>query len=76
MQPGKWRVSLDLSHPDGASINDWIDTALCSLAYTNMDDAATKIMQLDHRTLLVKVDTEAAYRNINVPVHPQDRRML
>ena len=30
-QPGKWRLIVDLSHPKGASINDGIDPALCSL---------------------------------------------
>lgn len=73
-QPGRWRVILDLSHPDGASVNDGIDTALCSLAYTTVDEAAARILQLGRQTLLAKVDVEAAYRN--VPVHPEDRWLL
>ena len=32
-QPGKWRLILDLSSPDGMSINDGIDKELSSLQY-------------------------------------------
>ena len=30
---GKWRLIVDLSSPDGASVNDGIDPDLCSLTY-------------------------------------------
>ena len=29
-QPGKWRLIVDLSHPEGRSINDFISSQLCS----------------------------------------------
>ena len=33
-QVGKWRLIVDLSYPEGRSINDGIDSKLCSLRYT------------------------------------------
>ena len=30
---GKWRLIVDLSHPEEASINDGIDKALVSISY-------------------------------------------
>ena len=34
---GKWRLILDLSLPEGFSINDEIKRELCSLSYTSDD---------------------------------------
>ena len=39
-QPGKWRLIVDLSHPEGRSVNDWIDSSLTSLHYVWLDDIA------------------------------------
>lgn len=33
-QPGKWRLIVDLSAPDGQSVNDGIAKSLSSLSYT------------------------------------------
>ena len=41
--PGKWRLILDLSSPEGQSVNDGIDPELCSLSYVSVDDAAQAI---------------------------------
>ena len=38
-QPGKWRLILDLSDPEGNSVNDGIEPDLCSLTYASIDDA-------------------------------------
>ena len=73
-QPGKWRLILDLSSPRGHSVNDGIDPHLCSLSYSRVDDAATRILALGRGTLLVKVDIQSAYRLI--PIHPDDRHLL
>ena len=40
-QANKWRLILDLSHPEGSSVNDGIDPSLCSLQYTSVDDIKT-----------------------------------
>ena len=39
LQPGKWRLIVDLSSPAGASVNDAIDPSFCSLSYASVDDA-------------------------------------
>ena len=33
-KPNKWRLIVDLSSPNGASVNDGIDKETCSLSYT------------------------------------------
>ena len=68
---GKWRLITDLSFPPGQSVNDGIDPALCSLAYTTVDQVAEVVTRLGTAALLAKVDIESAYRLI--PVHPHDR---
>lgn len=71
---GKWRLITDLSFPDGASVNDGISSALCSLSYTTVDKVAKAAAQLGPGALIAKADIKAAYRI--VPVHPEDRRLL
>ena len=73
-QPGKWRLIVDLSSPNGYSVNDGIAPELCSLKYASVDQAVENILGLGQGTLLAKVDVEHAYRNI--PVHPDDRSLL
>ena len=73
-KPNKWRLIVDLSHPAGASINDGIDHALCSLRYTKVEEIASAVLQLGKGTELAKADIKAAYRI--VPVHPEDRHLL
>ena len=68
---GKFRLITDLSFPVGYSINDGIQSELCSLSYTSVDDVASIVYRLGRGSLLAKVDVESAYRLI--PVHPQDR---
>ena len=73
-QKGKWRLILDLSHPENYSVNDGIDPELCSLSYTSVDHAAKMIVAQGKGALLAKLDLESAYRMI--PVHPVDRPLL
>ena len=73
-QPGKWRLIVDLSHPKGSSVNDGVESELCSLSYASADDVVSMILQKRQGTLLAKLDLESAYRII--PVHPQDRHLL
>ena len=72
--PGKWRLITDLSYPEGGSVNDGIDPAVCSLQYTSVERVATAAQSLGAGTLLAKVDVKSAYRLI--PVHPADRPLL
>ena len=73
-QPGKWRLIVDLSSPNGSSVNDFIDSSLCSLTYASVEDAAAFVLKAGRGTLLAKLDIRSAYRN--VPVHPGDRHLL
>ena len=36
-KPDKWRLIVDLSSPEGSSINDAISKELCSVAYSSID---------------------------------------
>lgn len=73
-QPGKWRLITDLSSPKGASVNDGISSALCSLSYKSVDDAVCTVARLGLGAWLAKFDIASAYRLVSV--HPQDRLLL
>ena len=60
-KPDKWRLIVDLSSPEGHSVNDAIRRDLCSVLYTK-------------GCLLAKLDLKEAYRA--VPVHPSDQGLL
>ena len=68
--PGKWRLIVDMSHPEG---NDGIEP-LGPLEYVSVEDAARAVEILGRGALMAKVDVQPAYRN--VPVHPEDRWLL
>ena len=69
-QTGKWRLIVDLSSPHGRSVNDGIDSELCTLSYISVDDVAKTILALGRGALMVKVDIKNAYRLM--PVCPDD----
>ena len=71
---GKWRLIVDLSSPEGHSVNDGINADLCSLKYVTVDDAVAAVKQIGLGAELAKVDIQSAYRII--PVHPEDRWLL
>ena len=73
-QPNKWRLIIDLSHPQGHSVNDYIPKPLCSLSYITVDDTINAIMRFGPHTLLAKVDIKSAFRLL--PIHPADRNLL
>ena len=73
-QPGKWQLIVDLSYPEGGSVNAGINPNLCSLTYKSGDNAVCIITRKGRGTLLAKLDLESAYRI--VPVHPDDRHLL
>ena len=37
-EPDSWRLILDLSYPEGRSVNDGISPEICSLSYITVDD--------------------------------------
>ena len=61
---------MDLSLPEGYSVNDAISKEDCSFHYTSVDWVVAHITQLGSGTLLAKMEIEQAYRNI--PVAPAD----
>ena len=73
-QPGKLKLIVDPSSPEGVSVNDRIDPELCSLQYLQLDTVIQQVNRLGCRTLLAKIDIERAYQII--PVHPEDRPLL
>ena len=73
-QLGKWRLILDLSAPEGASLIDRVSPALSSLGYVSVDDVAAMILALGKGSLLAKPDLKSAYRSI--PMHPDDQVLL
>ena len=73
-QPGRWRLIVDLSSPNGASVNDGIEPEVCSVHYTSVVTACKRVVARGRGTLLAKFDVEGAFRT--VPVHPNDRWLL
>ena len=73
-QPGKWRLIVDLSFPEGASVNDGIPPSYCSLRYPSIDMGIEQILTIGPGAQLSKLDIKDAYRII--PVHPDDWPML
>ena len=73
-QPGKWCLILDLSSPDGHSINDGIPKSPLSIQYITADAFINGIIAPGCGTLLATFDVASAYRN--VAIHPLDRLLL
>ena len=48
-KPNKWRLIVDLLYPAGASVNDSISPALCSL---RVEEVAAVVLQLEKGTEL------------------------
>jgi len=67
-EPGKWRLILDLSSPDGFSVNDGIKNEFCSLSYLSVNVVAKRVVQCGRGALIVKFNLKMAYRNVPVVV--------
>ena len=67
---GKWWLIVDLSSPEGSSVNDGIDPTLCSLEYVSVDVVAKVVVQLGRGAFLLKVDIRSAYqkRYLSIPM--------
>ena len=73
-RPNKWRLIVDLSSPEGQSVNDGISKELASLSYVSVDEVVAQICKVGKGAMMAKMDIKRAYRN--VPVHPDDRGLL
>ena len=58
-QPGQWRLIVDLSFPEGHSINDGIAQDVSSIQYARLEDAVQMVRVLGWGTLLAKVDLKS-----------------
>ena len=73
-KPNKWRLIVDLSSPEGPSINDGIDQECSSLSYTSIDHLSTLVVSEGRGSYMVKADIEETYRM--VPIHLEDQHLL
>ena len=65
---------MDLSSPEGHSVNVGIPKPPFSVKYVTVYSFIEGIMARGRGTLMAKFDVASAYRN--VAVHPQDRPLL
>ena len=72
--PNEYRMIHHLSYPEGSSVNDFIDTKLCSVQYTSFDAAVEIVQELGQGCLLGKSDIKSAFRLL--PVNPDDFELL
>ena len=70
----KWRMIVDLSFPNGHSVNDAISETANSLFYASLDDAICLIQFLGSRTQLLKMDLKDVYWI--VLIHPHNLHLL
>ena len=73
-KPNWWRLIVNLSAPDGGSVNDFIARDQVSISYMSVDDMMAEVLKRGRGALLGKIDIKQAYRNIHV--HPDDRHLL
>ena len=73
-KPGKRRLIVDLSSPEGRSVNDGISKELSSITYPTVDHLAMLVQRVGRGAFLVKADVREAFRN--VPIHPDDQWLL
>ena len=73
-QPAKWCLIVDLSSPQGSSVNDGINPDEFSRHYIKLDQIISMVLKHGPGALMAKFDVEAAYRNI--AGHPDDQYLL
>ena len=73
-QPGRFRLIVGLSSPQGVSVNDPIPSDLASLHYPRIEHAVKLIAQHGCGTLIAKLDLQSAYRKNSI--HPADQHLL
>ena len=71
---GSARIILDLSQPEGNSVNSGIDKSEYSVQYTSFDEATDIIAKTGKNALLTKIDIASAFRII--PVKKEEWHLL
>ena len=69
-----WRVILDLSSPEGYSVNDGITKEHGKLVYETVNDAIKLVAQAGKGAVMMKRDLKSAFRH--VPISPCDYWLL
>lgn len=72
--PGSFRLIHNLSYPASGSVNDGINKQLCTVHYSNFDDAVNLVVRAGAGALLAKADIKSAFRLL--PIHPEDFCLL
>ena len=65
---------MDLSFPKESSVNNGIESDICSLHYAKVEEATKELVKQGHNLWMAKVDIKNIYQT--VPVHPQDCWLL
>ena len=65
---------MDLSSPQGSSVNDGIDPDEFSMHYIKLDQIISMVLKHEPGALMARFDVKAAYRNI--AVYPDDQYLL
>jgi len=73
-KPGKWRLIVDLSSPDKASVNNGISESLSLLSCFSVDHLSALVLEAGRGAFSTKADIKEAYRML--PVHSQDQHLL
>lgn len=68
---GGYRRIHHLSHPRGASVNDFIDKKSAYLRYTTFQDVLAQVRHAGRHAVIMKKDIKDAFRNIPVAPHQQ-----
>ena len=55
---GNFRMMHNLPHPMHNSVNDFIDSELCSVRYANIDDAVKLVKRIGRNGKLAKADVK------------------
>lgn len=71
---GKYRMIHHLSHPKGASINDFIEEDMATVSYANVQDAVQLVQTVGNTAFMAKTDVEKAFRLL--PIHPSDQNLF
>lgn len=71
---GDQRLIHHLSYPEFESVNDYIDPHICTVKYSNVDEAVLMIQKLGQGALLAKSDLKSAFRLL--PIYPGDFDLL
>lgn len=66
----RWLI-VDLSFP---SVNDGIEPDMCTISYTSVEVACSRLLALGRGSLMAKFVVQGAFQT--VPVHSHDRWLL